>query len=96
MSTTARPTDVLHLAELARLSLSAEEVSQFEKKFQDILGFIAEIDKVSASPHPLTTTVSGVSHRLRDDVARPSTLADNLIALAPERRDRHVRVPAVL
>lgn len=96
MSANPRLADVAHLAALARLSLSEEEVRQYEKKFQDILGFIAEIEKVSVHARPLTTTVSGVSHRVRTDESSPSTLADALIAVAPERRDRHVRVPAVL
>jgi len=91
-----REMTVARLADLARLFIAREEAAQQERDFHDILAFVAQIEKVPATAQPLTTTVSGVSHVLREDVMIPSSLADALLAVAPERRERFIRVPVIL
>jgi aspartyl-tRNA(Asn)/glutamyl-tRNA(Gln) amidotransferase subunit C len=86
---------VAQLADLARLRVTEDEVQRYEREFTDILGFVAHIEKVPAAARPLRATISGVSHVLRDDVVVPSDLADALLACAPEKRGRQVRVPGV-
>lgn len=86
---------VAYLADLARLEITDAEVAQQERDFQDILAYVAKIGKVPATGQTLTTTISGVRHVVREDVPTPSTLADALLAVAPERRGRLIRVPVI-
>lgn len=84
------------MANLARLEIADAEVAQQERDFRDILAYVAKIEQVPATGQPLTATISGVRHVVREDVATPSTLADALLAVAPERRERFIRVPVIL
>jgi aspartyl-tRNA(Asn)/glutamyl-tRNA(Gln) amidotransferase subunit C len=86
---------VAHLSDLARLAVSDEELPRYEREFQDILSYVSKISSVPVTAVPAATTVSGVKHVLREDAVAPSVFADALLAAAPERRGRLVRVPAV-
>lgn len=96
MASEHSPAAVAHLADLARLSVTSEEVGRYEREFTEILDFVARIERVSAASRPLLSTVSGVATVYREDVVVPSSLADALLAVAPERHGRFVRVPAIL
>ena len=89
---------VSHLADLARLDLDADEQKRQEKEFQEVINFVGEIDSVPVSPvaeSSLHSTISGVSNVFRDDVVIPSSLADELIELAPDKKGRLIKVPKV-
>lgn len=87
---------VAHLADLARLDLRADERARYEKEFRDIVAFVGRIASVEARDLPVTATISGVRQVLREDRAAPSDLSDALLACAPDRRGRFIRVPKIL
>lgn len=97
MATNLSPRSLLlRVAELARLALTAEEEARLAKEFNAILTYVSQVQEVEASGEPLTTTISGVRHVLREDVAASSSLTDELLHCAPETEKRFVRVPPVL
>lgn len=87
---------VPHLADLARLELSKEEEQRYERDLGEIVNYVGKISNVQASPQPLTATISGVSQVMREDLVDQSILADQLIDLAPTKKDRLVLVPKIL
>ena len=91
--------DVLHLAALSRLELSADEVERFTHQLGDILAFARQIDGVD------TTTVvdagsapEASSSALRDDVPAPSLAPAQTLEGAPsaDRARGLFKVPRVL
>ncbi|MDP3685757.1 MAG: Asp-tRNA(Asn)/Glu-tRNA(Gln) amidotransferase subunit GatC [bacterium] len=97
MSVTDSPrARVSYLAELARLELTKEEEKRLAREFETLVEFMGHVQDVEASADPITATISGVRHVLRDDVVVPSTLAEELLRCAPETERRHIRVPLVL
>jgi aspartyl-tRNA(Asn)/glutamyl-tRNA(Gln) amidotransferase subunit C len=85
--------DVLHVAALARLDLSAEEVAQLEQELNAILEAVSkvselELDEVPATSHPLD-----VVNVFADDDPRPSLPLEDVFANAPARDDHLFRVP---
>ena len=96
MEETKKDTIVPHLADLARIELTAEEQLRYEKDIAEIIAFVGKIAEVKVSPQPLTTTISGVSQVMRVDQVEQSNLADDLLAQAPKTRDRLVLVPKIL
>ena len=85
--------DVLHVAELARLELTEDEVERLETQLGAILeavGKVAELDLSGVEPtsHPLA-----VVNAWREDEPRPSLAPDDALANAPEPHDGLFRVP---
>jgi aspartyl-tRNA(Asn)/glutamyl-tRNA(Gln) amidotransferase subunit C len=85
--------DVLHVASLAHLALTDEEVDRLAEELGKILeavGKVAELDLSDVEPtsHPLD-----VVNVWDEDVPRPSLPLDDVFANAPEREDDHFRVP---
>ena len=86
--------EVLHVARLARLDLSDDEVERFQEQLNAILeavGKVAELDLAGVEPtaHPLALV-----NVWADDVPRPSLTPDEALANAPERSGDLFRVPA--
>jgi aspartyl-tRNA(Asn)/glutamyl-tRNA(Gln) amidotransferase subunit C len=87
--------DVLHVARLARLELSEEEVARMQEQLAAILeavGKVAELDLSDVEPtaHPLDLV-----NVLADDEPRPSLPPDEALANAPDPEDGFFGVPAV-
>ncbi len=84
--------DVLHVAALARLRLSASEVEKLTAQLNDILAHVTELseaDTAAVQPEPATTW----SARLRGDDEAPDTLAVPPAALAPAWAEGFFTVP---
>lgn len=88
--------DVEHVALLARLGLSDEELTRLEGQLNHILdqyGVLAELDTEHIPPTAQTIEVENI---LREDVARPSLPAEEALAGAPERRGDAFVVPRII
>ncbi|MHB0875737.1 MAG: Asp-tRNA(Asn)/Glu-tRNA(Gln) amidotransferase subunit GatC [Anaerolineae bacterium] len=87
---------VRHLAHLARLALSDDEVQMASEQVSEILDYADMIRTLDTEAIPPTAQV--VPHRgvLRDDVVEPSLTIEQVLANAPEARDGQFVVSAVL
>ena len=86
--------EVVHVARLARLALTDEELDRFAGQLDAILeavGKVSELDLSGVEPtlHPLE-----LSNVWAEDVPRPSLPVDDALANAPEVEDDAFRVPA--
>jgi aspartyl-tRNA(Asn)/glutamyl-tRNA(Gln) amidotransferase subunit C len=85
--------EVLHVAGLARLALTDEEVERLGGQLNAILeavGKVAELDLAGVEPtsHPLD-----LANVWADDEARPSLPLDDVFANAPDREGDFFKVP---
>jgi aspartyl-tRNA(Asn)/glutamyl-tRNA(Gln) amidotransferase subunit C len=86
--------EVVHVARLARLALTEEELDRFAGQLDAILeavGKVAELDLADVEPilHPLALT-----NVWAEDEPRPSLSVDEALANAPNPEDGAFRVPA--
>jgi len=86
--------EVVHVARLARLALTEEELDRFAGQLDAILeavGKVAELDLADIEPtlHPLA-----LSNVLAEDEPRPSLSVEEALANAPDSEDGAFRVPA--
>jgi aspartyl-tRNA(Asn)/glutamyl-tRNA(Gln) amidotransferase subunit C len=88
--------DVEHVAHLARLGLSEEEVSQLEGQLNHILEQFAVLSELDTDAIPPTARVIELENVLRDDEVRASLSVEEALANAPARSGDHFVVPAVL
>jgi aspartyl-tRNA(Asn)/glutamyl-tRNA(Gln) amidotransferase subunit C len=95
MATLSRA-DVEHVAHLARLGLSGDELERLQGQLNHILeqyAKLAELDTDAIAPTAQTIELESI---LRDDVPRPSLARDEALANAPETHEGRVVVPAIL
>ena len=88
--------DVEHVAHLARLGLSAEELGLLEGQLNHILDQytkLAELDTEAIAPTAQTIELENI---LREDVAQPSMDPERVLANAPARQGDFFVVPAIL
>lgn len=93
-------TEVLKIADLARLHFSEEELVAFTSQFQGILDYVEQLEKVDVTGIEPTShvslTVDFEKHIFREDETRPSLPVEESLANAPDPGAGHFRVPKVL
>ncbi len=88
--------DVLKIAALAKLSLSADEVSRYQSQFTKILDSIAELSRLNVENVPPTSSVLGLKNALREDEIAPFENMEALIDNAPEKDGPYFKVPKII
>lgn len=88
--------DVEHVAFLARLGLTDEELGRFEGQLNHILEQYAKLVELDTEAIPPTAQTIELENILRDDVITASLPAEAVLANAPVRSDAFVVVPPIL
>jgi aspartyl-tRNA(Asn)/glutamyl-tRNA(Gln) amidotransferase subunit C len=85
---------VLHVARLARLRLTDDEVDRMAGELSSILDHIARISELDLTGVEPTSHVVEVANALRPDEPRPSLPREVVLAAAPERTEDGFLVPS--
>jgi aspartyl-tRNA(Asn)/glutamyl-tRNA(Gln) amidotransferase subunit C len=85
--------DVLHVARLARLELSADEVERFQEQLAAILDAVSKVQELDLAGVPPTSHPLDVVNVWREDEPRPSLPVEEALANAPDRDGDLFRVP---
>lgn len=83
--------DVLHLAALARLELTPDEVELYQKQLGDVLSYVAQLQELDTR----STAMPQAATPLRTDKVELFFEPGRLVAAAPEHDDSFVVVPPV-
>jgi aspartyl-tRNA(Asn)/glutamyl-tRNA(Gln) amidotransferase subunit C len=85
--------DVLHVARLARLSLTPEEVERMAGQLSAVLGHVEQLRRLDLAGVEPTAHALDVANVTRPDRSRPSFPRDEALAGAPSAQDGAFRVP---
>ena len=85
---------VLHVARLARLELTDEEVERMASELSHVLDHIEKIRELDLEDVPPTSHVLDVTGALRPDEPQPSLPRDVILAAAPEPLEEGFGVPS--
>ena len=88
--------EVSHLARLARLALTEEELVHYAEQLDVILGAVAQVSEVAAEDIPPTSHALPLTNVYRDDEIRASLPVDEVLAGAPATEEQRFRVPRIL
>lgn len=88
--------DVAHVARLARLTLTEEDLERFTAQLADILGHATDMAALDLSGIEPTSHPYPLRNVMRADVAMPSLDRDEVLAAAPAVEAGMFRVPPVL
>ncbi|SEH14935.1 Asp-tRNA(Asn)/Glu-tRNA(Gln) amidotransferase subunit GatC [Thermoleophilum album] len=85
---------VLHVARLARLRLSDEEVERFTRELGTILEHVERIQQLDLEEVPPTSHVVALENVLRPDEPGPCLEREVVLAQAPDAAEGGFRVPS--
>ena len=85
--------EVLHVAKLARLALSEEEIERFQGQLDAILQAVSKVSELDLSDVPPTSHPLEVVNVWGEDEPRPCLPVDEALANAPEREGNFFKVP---
>ena len=88
--------DVEHVAYLARLGLTDEELGRFQGQLNHILDQYAKLAELDTSAIPPTAQTIELENILREDVATPSLPQAAVLGNAPARSGEFMIVPPIL
>jgi aspartyl-tRNA(Asn)/glutamyl-tRNA(Gln) amidotransferase subunit C len=88
--------DVEHVAHLARLGLTGDELARLEGQLNHILEQYLKLAELDTDAIPPTAQVIELENILREDVTRPSLPVERVLANAPEREGDLFVVPTIL
>jgi aspartyl-tRNA(Asn)/glutamyl-tRNA(Gln) amidotransferase subunit C len=85
--------DVLHVAALAQLELTEDEIGRLTEQLNDILAAVGKVSELDLSDVPPTSHPLAVVNALRPDEPHPSLPLEDVFANAPDREGDYFRVP---
>ncbi len=88
--------DVEHVAQLARLGLSDDELARLESQLNHILDQYAILAELDTEHIPPTAQTIELENILREDELRPSLDRSEILDLAPQRSGDYFVVPPIL
>ena len=87
--------DIEHVAKLARLALTPEELERFRAQLSVILEHAERVQEVAADDVPATGHPVPLSNVYREDEPQPSLSHEDALANAPEIEDGRFKVPRI-
>jgi aspartyl-tRNA(Asn)/glutamyl-tRNA(Gln) amidotransferase subunit C len=88
--------DIAHLARLARLAVTDEELDLFAGQLEAVLDAVAQVGAADVEDVPPTTHAVPMTNVMRPDETRPSLPREAVLAGAPAAEDGRFRVPRIL
>ena len=88
--------EVLHIARLARMGITNEEVDKLREQLSDILDNFEVLQQVDTDDVPPTAQSIAQSNVTRDDSVSTSYSQDDILYNAPRRDQDYFKIHAVL
>jgi aspartyl-tRNA(Asn)/glutamyl-tRNA(Gln) amidotransferase subunit C len=90
------PEQVRHIAKLARIAMSDEEIERLAPELNNILGWVEQLGEVNTDGVEPLTAVIDQKQRLREDVVTEGNIRDEILANAPDAQHGFFAVPKVI
>jgi aspartyl-tRNA(Asn)/glutamyl-tRNA(Gln) amidotransferase subunit C len=87
---------VRHIAKLARIAMSEDEIERLAPELNNILGWVEQLGEVDTDGVEPLTAVIDQKLRLRDDIVDDGNVRDDVLANAPEAQHGFFAVPKVI
>ena len=90
------PEQVRHIAKLARIAMTDEELGRLLPELNNILGWVEQLGEVDTDGVEPLTAVIDQKLRLRDDIVNDGGIREDVLANAPEAQHGFFAVPKVI
>ena len=85
--------EVLHVARLARLELTDDEVTRFQEQLSEILDAVSKVAELDLTDVPPTAHPLEIANAWAEDEPRKCLSLDDVFANAPDRDGDYFRTP---
>ncbi len=97
MTSKFSPDDVKHLAQLAKLKLSAEEANTFAPQLENIVRFFEQLQEVNTKNVTETSQTTGLENVWREDKIDSCSYEKELLACSPHKKtEEQICIPKIL
>lgn len=86
---------VLHIAKLADLHLTEEEIKKFQKQLGDILGYIDILNELDTKKVKPTSQVTGLENVFKKDEVKPSLTQEETLSNTKEKYKGYFKVKSI-
>lgn len=90
------PREISHVADLARLHMSQEEVEAMARQLDDILTYVAKLNELDTESVTPTTHAISITNAFREDDVKPSLPRDKALVNGPKQNGEAFVVPRVI
>jgi aspartyl-tRNA(Asn)/glutamyl-tRNA(Gln) amidotransferase subunit C len=90
------PQEISHVANLARLHLSQDEVETMARQLDDILAYVAKLNELDTETVTPTTHAISIVNAFREDEVKPSLPREKALANGPQQNGEAFVVPRVI
>ncbi|WP_203632755.1 MULTISPECIES: Asp-tRNA(Asn)/Glu-tRNA(Gln) amidotransferase subunit GatC [Lacticaseibacillus] len=87
---------VAHVAGLAKLAFTDDELQQYTNQLDEILNMVAQLETVDTTDVPVTTQSIHLENVMREDVAHNDTKIDDLLENVPTKKGTLIQVPSII
>ena len=87
---------VKHVAKLAKLSFSDDELHEFTSQLGKIIDMVETLEEVDTEGVPFTSNVAETINVMREDIAAEGWNQQELMRNVPESEDGFIKVPAII
>lgn len=87
---------VAHLAELAHIEMTEDELARVAGELDLIVSSVASVGEAAGDDVPATSHPLPLQNVFREDVVGPTLTQDQALSGAPDSQDGKFRVPAIL
>jgi aspartyl-tRNA(Asn)/glutamyl-tRNA(Gln) amidotransferase subunit C len=88
--------EVKKVAEMARIELTDTEVEKFQKDLSSVLDYVEVLQEVDTEGLEIVSSVTGLENVSRSDIAKPADYQEEIMANAPERKEKFYKVKSIL
>lgn len=86
---------VLHIAKLADLHLTEEEIKKFQKQLGDVLGYIDILNELDTKKVKPTSQVTGLENVFKKDEVKPSLTQEETLSNTKEKYKGYFKVKSI-
>lgn len=87
---------VRHVAHLAKLAITDEEVHQFRNQLEAIINFSEQLNELDTTDVEPTTHVLNLHNVFREDIATEGLPKDEVLQNAPQQEAGQFKVPSIM
>lgn len=87
---------VKHVAKLAKLSFSDDELHEFTSQLGKIIDMVETLEEVDTEGVPFTSNVAETINVMREDIAAEGWNRQELMRNVPESEDGFIKVPSII
>lgn len=88
--------EVKHIAKLARLGLTDEEIEKFQKELSSVLDYIEKLKEADISGIKPTSHSVLIENITRNDEVNEQKENKKLLDLVPDKKERHLKVKQIM